>query len=416
GLGSRLAVLAAGATDGAILEVRDAIDGQLVSSTPLAGTAPVDLTTLGASKLALLLADPVSGVLRVDQRNALGTSAAAPREFLGAGFAPRAVVSGHGGSVGTLGTDAAGIATLSMRDAVSGAGVGTLATQDVVLLHSYFFNGDLSDSTGTLALVGNGGQIVDGRYVFAPNQGLTLNGGLSRTDQYTVEMAFTLDATTPFYKKLIDLDGLAADTGLYVAGDFLRFYPSFSVGGDVVDPGTQRVLIMTVDGAITSVYLDGALQFAVNDVSGVPPANILNFFIDDLATGQTEAVSGSVDYLQIYDGVLPGTSVATLAPPTQGDADGDGVLDISDNCKLIANPAQIDSNGDGYGNACDQDLNNDCVVNAIDLGLLRSVFFTADPDADFNNDGVVNVVDLGALRQAFFTVPGPSSDTAVCAP
>ena len=38
----------------------------------------------------------------------------------------------------------------------------------------------------------------------------------------------------------------------------------------------------------------------------------------------------------------------------------------------------------------------------IDLGLLRSVFFTPDADADFNGDGIVNVVDLGILRSGFF--------------
>ena len=90
------------------------------------------------------------------------------------------------------------------------------------------------------------------------------------------------------------------------------------------------------------------------------------------------------------------------------DADGDGVPDAGDNCTLAANPDQRDSNGDGFGNACDTDLNNDNVTNAVDLGLLRLVFFTPDEDADFNGDGIVNVVDLGVMRARFFTAPGPS--------
>ncbi|MFK7887674.1 MAG: LamG-like jellyroll fold domain-containing protein, partial [Gammaproteobacteria bacterium] len=97
------------------------------------------------------------------------------------------------------------------------------------------------------------------------------------------------------------------------------------------------------------------------------------------------------------------------------DPDSDGVGRNVDNCLDVANPNQVDSDGDGFGNACDADLNNDCIVNAVDLGLLRVGFFgTPDapnwnPDADFNNDGVVNAQDLGRLRAQFFGVPGPAA-------
>ncbi|MFK7886989.1 MAG: thrombospondin type 3 repeat-containing protein [Gammaproteobacteria bacterium] len=94
------------------------------------------------------------------------------------------------------------------------------------------------------------------------------------------------------------------------------------------------------------------------------------------------------------------------------DSDGDGINDNVDNCSLVANAGQQDTNGDGFGNLCDADLNNDLIVNVLDLGLLRSVFFTADADADFNSDGVVNVVDLGILRSGFFQPPGPGASVS----
>ena len=96
------------------------------------------------------------------------------------------------------------------------------------------------------------------------------------------------------------------------------------------------------------------------------------------------------------------------------DVDADGVPDATDNCTVVANAAQRDTDGDGIGNACDADLNNDCTVNVVDLGIFRSEFFGPGPDADFNGDGVVNVIDLGLLRGLFFFAPGPSADASAC--
>ena len=66
------------------------------------------------------------------------------------------------------------------------------------------------------------------------------------------------------------------------------------------------------------------------------------------------------------------------------DTDGDGVIDSSDNCILVANGPtvpdaggniQLDTDGDGYGNICDPDFTNDLIVNAADLSYLKSNFF-----------------------------------------
>jgi 6-phosphogluconolactonase (cycloisomerase 2 family) len=96
------------------------------------------------------------------------------------------------------------------------------------------------------------------------------------------------------------------------------------------------------------------------------------------------------------------------------DADDDGVPDSADNCLAVANPDQRDTNGDGIGNVCDADLDDDCAVNFLDLGLLKIVFFSADPDADFNGDGSVNFADLGIMKGGFFLPPGPSGVPNAC--
>ena len=100
------------------------------------------------------------------------------------------------------------------------------------------------------------------------------------------------------------------------------------------------------------------------------------------------------------------------------DTDGDGVLDADDNCTLASNVEQIDSDADGFGNACDADLNNDNIVNFADLGIFRLAFFgnpnsdNWNPDADFNGDGNVGFIDLGLMRTYFFGPPGPAGSLA----
>lgn len=97
------------------------------------------------------------------------------------------------------------------------------------------------------------------------------------------------------------------------------------------------------------------------------------------------------------------------------DVDVDGVPDNVDNCVAVPNgpllPAsgvQLDGDRDGFGNACDGDLNNDGIVNFLDLGVLKSRFNGPDPTADFNGDGIVNFLDLGRLKALFNLPPGPS--------
>jgi len=109
------------------------------------------------------------------------------------------------------------------------------------------------------------------------------------------------------------------------------------------------------------------------------------------------------------------------------DTDGDGIPDRDDNCTLKPNGSilpsgkesisQRDTDGDGFGNVCDTDLDNSGVTNLLDVGKIRALFLcipSADPasnfcdHADFNGDNVVNLLDVGILKQTFLKVPGPA--------
>ena len=101
---------------------------------------------------------------------------------------------------------------------------------------------------------------------------------------------------------------------------------------------------------------------------------------------------------------------------TLADQDDDGVQDANDNCLAEFNPLQLDTDIDGIGNRCDADLNNDCVTNAIDLGVFRTLFFTSNPLGDLNGDGIINTLDLGLFKGLFFAPPGPSGLPNPCSP
>lgn len=98
------------------------------------------------------------------------------------------------------------------------------------------------------------------------------------------------------------------------------------------------------------------------------------------------------------------------------DGDGDGVINACDNCLLVANANQLDTNNDGYGNVCDADLDNNGAINFIDVSLFSEVFLSNDPDADLNGDGAVNFLDLGVLTPFFLDVPGPGLPEAAVTP
>ena len=97
------------------------------------------------------------------------------------------------------------------------------------------------------------------------------------------------------------------------------------------------------------------------------------------------------------------TMTALPAP----DSDGDTIMDPFDNCIEKQNIAQRDTDGDGFGNRCDADLNGDGMTDSLDLEAMKARFFTADRDADLNGDAVVDFLDLGILRDLLLAPPGP---------
>ena len=118
------------------------------------------------------------------------------------------------------------------------------------------------------------------------------------------------------------------------------------------------------------------------------------------------------------------------------DTDGDLVPDAFDNCLTLDNGPnegsnQVDSDQDGYGNACDADYDNDALndVTLLDFGTFIAAF-TGGPvtEEDHDGDGDCDLLDFGTFLAQFqdLTFPkiGPSGlacanpgpPPAVCVP
>lgn len=110
----------------------------------------------------------------------------------------------------------------------------------------------------------------------------------------------------------------------------------------------------------------------------------------------------------------------------QNDSDGDGVCDALDNCTNVANVLQVDTDVDGFGNACDGDYTNDGVVGIQDYSLFLSAYGSHEGDPgydgsfDHDEDGGVGATDYLRVMKFYGGSPGPSglacAGTSPCAP
>ena len=111
---------------------------------------------------------------------------------------------------------------------------------------------------------------------------------------------------------------------------------------------------------------------------------------NDLLTDQEEDFNNNLIF---DDGAEP--------DPRNPDSDDDGVLDGADNCILVSNADQQNTDqelfnsgerlivGDGQGDACDTDDDNDGLTDAAEL----STFQTNPLDPDHDDDGVIDSID-----------------------
>jgi len=98
----------------------------------------------------------------------------------------------------------------------------------------------------------------------------------------------------------------------------------------------------------------------------LPDGDTIQVISLTVVTGQDSDSDGVPDDLDncpaVYNPDQVDTDLDGFGDACDGDDDGDGVLDTEDNCPLVANPDQADADEDGIGDACDTDEDEDETV------------------------------------------------------
>jgi hypothetical protein len=154
---------------------------------------------------------------------------------------------------------------------------------------------------------------------------------------------------------------------------------------------------------------------AMSGTPGGPPDDPLCSESD--LTG--DAVVGAPDF-QLFTSML-GSPPGPSGPANPTDFDTDGIPNDGDNCTLRVNaPLTPDADLDGYGNACDGDLDQDQVVGGTDWAILVACLGAMsgtpggppdDPlcsESDLTEDAVVGAPDFQLFTSMFGSPPGPS--------
>ena len=160
------------------------------------------------------------------------------------------------------------------------------------------------------------------------------------------------------------LDGLDASTRTALLEALANGQATLATRGDAPGSAYQAFPICSAGQSPT---LDGCVLVETLDATGQP-------------TTGTPAI---IRFSNVV-GHFSSWAVVIFTP----DTDGDGISDVTDNCPADANPDQLDTDADGFGNVCDADDDGDGVPDVSDA-------FPLDPQewVDTDSDGIGNNAD-----------------------
>jgi hypothetical protein len=182
--------------------------------------------------------------------------------------------------------------------------------------------------------------------------------------------------------------------------------------------------VRVVGAALSDSNFIGGSDLISYQIGGLPVGNytvkaelvyqtLSRAFAEDLFSDTT--TPEVVDFKTMFDASSQKSSViasaefaGSVVEPPPVDTDGDGVADNADNCKLVANTNQRNTDGDNFGNICDPDFNQNGLVDPTDFSRLKSKLGTPSANEDLNGNGIVDPTDFSLLKTYLGKAPGPS--------
>ena len=227
----------------------------------------------------------------------------------------------------------------------------------------------------------------------------------NRSDRYAT--LATLDFSTPALNQQARVDILraGADPFSVAAADVLLTVYRSQVG----DPLVNGYFTVTSDiGALLAAHSGQTLRLRFAETDNVGP---FQFGVDNVRIEVPDSDGDGI--LNVNDNcpTVANADQANNDGDAQGDAcdtddDNDGILDVNDNCPTVANAGQANNDVDAQGDACDTDDDNDGILDVNDNCPLVANGSQADNDADGqgnecdgddDNDGVPDAYDCAPM-------------------
>lgn len=278
---------------------------------------------------------------------------------------------GADASMSVTGNNAVDISSGSGKATITASGANltshtyTVNILGLQLKHAYTFEGDALDKAGNVnGTVHGNATIANGMIKFAAEGDYVSFDGtaldLSNYDAITLENFVIAGNKENSGYSMLNYFGEVDNTNAYWntiatgdAGYVRTFYGGTTVdrSGELED-GKYHHIVTVLRADSLFMYVDGVL-IGQQAREGAFSIGTNHAYLGESGWADP-SWKGSVLEFNIYNGSMTASDVAARA--FKFDNDIDGVPNSIDNCPETSNPNQADTDGDGIGNACDDDF------------------------------------------------------------